>query len=912
MLLQELLFLFSCINAASVHKQSQLLQALKSGECDKVAELMADPRLDPAADDNQALFLAFASPNTSPECLQALLSNKWVHPSTYSNMAIKHTLVTGRDDLTRVLLSDSRFDPTELNLNGRFIGDGLNLLSQVLPQNEASDRHIDLCKQENGLDALIDIEHDLSNDHVNLLLVAAAANGRLKTVEYLLSSQNLDPSYLNYMAMRFAAAYGHFNIAHVLYHRSGISQEHYSSLLYSVYEQSYRDCWASRPEAAYSERSFALLRWLFTERAMNVSPACHRMRTHFQYEIKLNDLNPMKHVANRINRLTDYVRHNRIIPSGANYLLQYYSTPFPGFYRHLITIAKDNDGSLKNGMKTFQDLLKHIALPLTLKSYEETDPKKAVHRLFTYKYERMQSADHAPEALAEYARARTHKGRYYQQRSTAEAASNQTKESLVPRFRKQANGALAIEGLQHRTRQSAEYWNGKERELLDQFGSWLVSFEPDFSRFSFGTERLSLRIDQIMAATQNQKSKKAAQMAFLKAHRNHVYSYFSQDWKRVHGFDRVSEAGESATVTVIDGFPGSKLPSSLQPAILTFSSFKGPSGPAYDHGIAVSTLISHPQLGVSSHIGLHLADLRSISDLEPDLPEHISSVAELNDIISRSNVLIDIGPIGDVVNASFGPNSQKLWAHRYDTKDQSLALKLEALIRTYDTVLVYAAGNSGSKMSIGNYEAKLLASSPSTSHLFINVVGLLDDGLHLSPFTEQPAGSRALQTRTLCAIGSNLKVLGNDVDDRIEEKSGTSFSAPIISGAAALLISHLRKTTSLTSNEIRILAARVLLESAEPIVLIETTEAERHRMGALLEYETPAVLEGIYSRDLRPGEYTVNVAGEKRNVQVAAAMIRDSRSRYGMGRLDVPAAFKLVSLMLGRPSQLIPLQNPSQ
>jgi hypothetical protein len=127
-----------------------------------------------------------------------------------------------------------------------------------------------------------------------------------------------------------------------------------------------------------------------------------------------------------------------------------------------------------------------------------------------------------------------------------------------------------------------------------------------------------------------------------------------------------------------------------------------------------------------------------------------------------------------------------------------------------------------------------------------------------------------------------------------EETSGTSFSAPIVSAAAAVILSYIRRLHPEEKNAHK-LTAQALLESATPIVLIITTAEERQRMKMLAEYKTPIALEGIMSRDLKPlTGYKTMLAGEERIFDITEDMIKEMKRRYGRGRLNVEAAMRWV------------------
>lgn len=177
--------------------------------------------------------------------------------------------------------------------------------------------------------------------------------------------------------------------------------------------------------------------------------------------------------------------------------------------------------------------------------------------------------------------------------------------------------------------------------------------------------------------------------------------------------------------------------------------------------------------------------------------------------------------------------------------------------------------------------------------------------MHLSPTGDQPGDDEYVQECTISAIGTNIntvnmidRTIGNGltiaVEDGSVEVSGTSYAAPIVSAAAALVLSHIRRLHPQENNS-RKLTVRALLESATPMVLVSTTVEERNRMQRMMEYSTPILLEGMMSKDLHPlKNYTTMLAGKEKVFDITDDMIREMKRRYGRGRLNVEAAIQWV------------------
>lgn len=206
----------------------------------------------------------------------------------------------------------------------------------------------------------------------------------------------------------------------------------------------------------------------------------------------------------------------------------------------------------------------------------------------------------------------------------------------------------------------------------------------------------------------------------------------------------------------------------------------------------------------------------------------------------------------------------------------------------------------------GMLSAKFLARNPDASPYFINSIALLDDGRYLIQFTEQPGDDEELQMHTLAAIGNNMRVLlpqdelSNSVEneimpakDKYKEASGTSFSAPITSAAAALVVSHLKKKLPNLSDP-HAIAVKALLKSAQPIILVPLAENERGSWGSPKDTEMPVIFTGIRDCNLIPDKiYKIEWNRVSKFIWLSRDMIRASRKRCGMGRLYVPAALLL-------------------
>ena len=93
--------------------QKLFIKASKNGHTKIVRLLLANPNINPAADDNHAIRLA--SLNGHTEIVRLLLGNPNVNPAAYDNFAINRASYYGYTEVVRLLLSDERVDPAATN-----------------------------------------------------------------------------------------------------------------------------------------------------------------------------------------------------------------------------------------------------------------------------------------------------------------------------------------------------------------------------------------------------------------------------------------------------------------------------------------------------------------------------------------------------------------------------------------------------------------------------------------------------------------------------------------------------------------------------------------------------------------------------------------------------------------------------
>lgn len=828
------------------------------------------------------------------EELRDILDSRWAYPSGNKNrMAAWLTVNSGSVEYLRALSFDIRFDPYYLELRRASVGPrNLLLLPQILPDRCTKYQYIRFARAADGLRFLRTIDWSkVAAEYGGLLLVAAASSGRTANVQFLLDK--VDPTYGNNMAIRFAGIFGFFDMAVMIGERVGIDEQAMVDYLYRVYEPIYMECWESVKEPSLALRSAKLLKWFFDlggdEPEFKYS-ACRRAKMHFSWAIRTQRLTPVGFFRRRIEAL------ERAIPLASmsaqvNYLIQYYLLHSQSLARILKTMVSDPEDRMRESWRQLRTAFSPVSMRLARKEYPVDDAAKAYHRLFFTKYDRLLRSAVTSEQAAAYAEQRSNRHRYYRQRTAARASTNQTPESQRPFLTDQETKSTSVSTADP----SVEYWMRKEAEVLRFFGAWFIGFDQDFKRYAEGVSLLSVPLYKLVSKQINMGRKRKAIAAFLLANPHYLPYYAPQDWKRLHGFTGQRETGSKATVTIIDRFANTEVPQSLIPATRDLCVLVDDWKLGDSHGVNIAGLISHPQLGVSKDISLFLVDVSYFKEAITfdGIPSSatVNSVADLQRAIqsaSASFISDFTNAIGDVVNVSFAPPSDGAWSPSYDLSGIVSAGRLYTLIRGTNCVLVFSAGNTGSRMAIGNFGPKLLASHEETRPFFVNSVALHGDGLHLANYTEEPGDDEHLQKATLCAVGTGMKTVG--LGDREVTVSGTSYSAPVTTAAAALVLSHIRKEFPNLGFPRR-LVARALLESATPVLLVPTTEQERQRLGCITELETPVALKSIRALDLKPmPSYSAMLAGEPKRFAITEEMIRESKRRYGMGILNVPAA----------------------
>lgn len=819
-----------------------------------------------------------ADKNGHVDTVRLLLSSKWADPSADSNSLFRSSRNIA---VKQLVLEDERFYPSRLD--------------QAVVPVMAIDHMINfLCSSDTGAIRLFSqnlatVSQLTIQEKQSMLLIARASTGDLGFIQNLLAFQPCT-TYMNSLAVRMAALNGHFDVAKLIV-RSDVNLD---SFLQTVFEPALRSLWVSAGGFDLARRTVAVLRALWRNPIIfGLRPRDVQARRYFLH--RLGNTSLCRFLVDRVELLTAAARKARCTEKQAM-LLHLYGIVLPRLGTILTRelIPPTEIGPFERAVSHFIEALSRLPWQLNDKQYIQSTPLDTFNRLYLTHYDRMMLAGAHEQDATAYASARKHKGLYYQRRSRAGAYSNQTVESRQIHVSRHGglpalNPAFAIT--------YPGYLIPHVEELINRFGHWLVTFEDDFERFASGIEIVNFPLPELLGKIKKGVIRAETKKKFLQEHPGYLAYYNPADWKKVHGFDQIAnENGAMAVVTVYDRFKNIHIPDSMAPSIL-HSQLGRTAGRPDDHGIQVASLLSHPTLGVSPAIKLNLFDISNTSSFENSLDMQGLENLDHRDFSRRVGLSTNfLNLIGDVLNVSQGAHQDFLWESEHDHATAVHFTTLRTIVEANGCLLIFAAGNSGSRARIGFAGPKFLASSPVTRSLFINAVALLDDGLHLAPSTDQPGDHQQLYERSLCAFGTDVPVLKYGTNDRTTRESGTSFATPIISAAAALLVSHLKRRFGTNNEHLPKFAATALLLSATPILLIPTEPGERQQMKSLLEYETPVALGGVMAKDLgTTRRIRVTIGSSQRIVEVTPEIIEKSRSRYGMGRLNVPAAFQLVN-----------------
>jgi hypothetical protein len=237
-----------------------------------------------------------------PRCIFALLRNKWVDPSALGNrlmVQLYMNVVTSKfpsvgllDAVRFSVMSHTAFNPTILLLT-RLPDDGLlsTKLIEALPQMQSQNEYVSVCKQSKDVGKLLSLDlSTIEAEDLDVMLIAVASAGNLLAVRYLISHGIATPTAYNNMAVRFASAFGHFQLAEDLAKdprvNFGTSLEQF---IYQVYKPAYMECFKANSGDAVT-RNIAGIQFLFDLPGAPEwsSPECKRIKLHFDYAVKEN------------------------------------------------------------------------------------------------------------------------------------------------------------------------------------------------------------------------------------------------------------------------------------------------------------------------------------------------------------------------------------------------------------------------------------------------------------------------------------------------------------------------------------------------------------------------------------------------------------------------------------------------
>lgn len=226
------------------------------------------------------------------------------------------------------------------------------------------------------------------------------------------------------------------------------------------------------------------------------------------------------------------------------------------------------------------------------------------------------------------------------------------------------------------------------------------------------------------------------------------------------------------TVSSADLEPGLELLSQARPRGQDVADDQG-------HGTAVAGILGANGLDVAPGLAgeAQILPIRALCGARVPGEAHATAIGSLADIDSGFKTAIDLG--ARVLNLSFGTAQSDL-----DPTDPVPHVQVVRYALARECVLVSAAGNSGKD------EAFFPAALPG-----VIAVGAVGPSRRRSRFST--GGAHV----ALCAPGEGIRVAALEGYGRL---SGTSFSAPMVAGACALMLAHAaRRSTPLSAGQVR-------------------------------------------------------------------------------------------------------------
>jgi len=358
------------------------------------------------------------------------------------------------------------------------------------------------------------------------------------------------------------------------------------------------------------------------------------------------------------------------------------------------------------------------------------------------------------------------------------------------------------------------------------------------------------------------------------------------DWKQIHEMTILeSNSFESRPlVTVIDSFDASSADKHGQTVAAVLQD-AAPSSvfSLLDHSVLTAKyhLRSTPTTKIGGSFSLqmnpfNIVNMKYTLNFFREMLPYVTYKVERtfdNMLITKP---IDLEPFGPIVNMSYIEYEDD-WKHR---EDSSVFGLIQPILRYFvqteiilaGKLLVVAAGNMSMEISSTLHSfcfARACCELSWTRDHIIAVVNLREDGLRPNAESCQPGNSLLVNSRYISAIGhSNIPGFPG---------VGTSIAVPRVSGAAACLMTLFPCLTPAQ-------AAQILLDSATPIVILPHEERVFGKPVALNCMAKDFYPNVVYKR--------TSSTGTELEIYVDEEMWMRSRSKYGMGRLNLKSAIE--------------------
>lgn len=467
---------------------------------------------------------------------------------------------------------------------------------------------------------------------------------------------------------------------------------------------------------------------------------------------------------------------------------------------------------------------------------------------------------------------------------------------------------------------------------------WL-STEPSSSLSPFDAKELENRVKHLGDLRQDTDDKIAAELSrieFIKAHPE-FFQIQARSRAELLGITNTEDwfvqkpcrsLGHGIIVGVIDSYDSCVQTSTILHKAVN-PTFKGSGNPYVinegeitDHGIGVASIIVSDEIdiqkernaltiGVAPGAEFEMIDADSISLWEKltrehgDIhwPEHITwTVPKMAGAISemvRTGTIAELGlcknMIGDnplldsksrILNFSSSFSQLKRDGRKALTSFEGLYTLPIVLELLKSRLFIQSLGNDGVNVSSTDQIrlSKAIAYSPDTLPHYIMVTNLMQDGVTLNPTSNTPGEESYLQARTLSAPGTELTVsvlTGDDNGSAYQVNSGTSFSAPHVSGVAAVVLSNFPELTTAQ-------LAQCLLDSATPLLMTENGTS--FELSDVTSYE----LKSAFSN--APDAASIKIQGHVIDRQ---DWMR-GKSCFGQGRVHLENALKLAAAILNK------------